>query len=410
MESIIEQRKQQPPSFVIRLMQLTWTRIRESPATKIYTTAVVISSILGIVLEILIAVAHRNATNDLWQSISEGHLPSSPFSPVNPNNGRIDTLINLRRLMDENVFFILFYIFQLYLGIDAVVRQSVIQLVAHAGNSFICVILALVQLGETLKWNHRVSDAYSTTTESIHDNGFYSALHCEIALASLMAVITCIFTYICFKLIHQFGWNTYKRIGADPKLQRRFKKCQLFLLSLKLDGFFHIVFSIFWVVVMTQEGYHQGSPAAKTWYSLHFILTVVQFPAPFVARQGLRTERSKFMIPFLVLHALLVIDFIIILQQSSTVWTFWVLAVCLAIVLSLGTIVLGAIVTHNFGKGLKPYTQRLFDKNYRYRLDPTANPTFLEKNNQKTGTADTWAIDDDIDEYEEGGPTQRDNH
>lgn len=106
---------------------------------------------------------------------------------------------------------------------------------------------------------------------------------------------------------------------------------------------------------MTQEGYHQGSLASKVWYSLHLILTVVQFPAPFIARQGLRTERTAFMIPFLVLHALLVIDFIIILQQSSTVWTFWVLAgkftfysipkdnvtdldaclVCLAIVLSL---------------------------------------------------------------------------
>ncbi|KAI7878968.1 hypothetical protein K492DRAFT_148923 [Lichtheimia hyalospora FSU 10163] len=308
--------------------------------------------------------------------------------------------------MDENVFFILFYIFQLYLGIDAVVRQSVIQLMAHACNSFICVILALVQLGETLKWNHRVGDAYNN--ELIDADGFYSALHYEIALASLMGVITCVFTFFCFKLIHQFGWNSYKRIGADPVLQRRFKKCQLFLLSLKLDAFFHIVFSIFWVVVMTQEGYHQGSPASKAWYTLHVVLTVVQFPAPFVARQGLRTERSKFMIPFLVLHALLVIDFIIILQQSSTVWTFWVLAVCLAIVLSLGTIVLGAIVTHNFGKGLKPYTQRLFDKNYRYRLDPRANPTFLDKTNPKTGSADTWMIDDDIDEDEEQGePAQR---
>lgn len=77
---------------------------------------------------------------------------------------------------------------------------------------------------------------------------------------------------------------------------------------------------------MTQEGYHQGSLTSKVWYSMHLILTVVQFPAPFIARQGLRTERTAFMIPFLVLHALLVIDFIIILQQSSTVWTFWVLA------------------------------------------------------------------------------------
>lgn len=99
------------------------------------------------------------------------------------------------------------------------VRQSVIQLMAHACNSFICVILALVQLGETLKWqvhvvtgapttqtknnhrNHRVGDAYNN--ELIDADGFYSALHYEIALASLMGVITCIFTFFCFKLIHQ---------------------------------------------------------------------------------------------------------------------------------------------------------------------------------------------------------------
>lgn len=50
--------------------------------------------------------------------------------------------------------------------------------------------------------------------------------------------------------------------------------------------------------------------------------------------------------------------------------------------------------------------QRLFDKNYRYRLDPTANPTNVEKNNQKTDTA--WVIDDE--DEEESDPIHRDDH
>ena len=40
--------------------------------------------------------------------------------------------------------------------------------------------------------------------------------------------------------------------------------------------------------------------------------------------------------------------------------------------------------------------QRLFDKNYRYKFDPSANPTFIKHrpNQQRT----SWAIDDDDDE------------
>lgn len=35
---------------------------------------------------------------------------------------------------------------------EQIVRQSMIQLTAHASNEFICMVLALVQMGETLKW------------------------------------------------------------------------------------------------------------------------------------------------------------------------------------------------------------------------------------------------------------------
>ncbi|KAI9321279.1 hypothetical protein BX666DRAFT_1900427 [Dichotomocladium elegans] len=151
---------------------------------------------------------------------------------------------------------------------------------------------------------------------------------------------------------------------------------------------------------MTQEGYHKRNGATITWYVFHLILTVLQFPTPFVGRQGLRTEETRYMALFLTMHGLLVIDFVIILQQSAGSWVFWVIAVCLAIVLCIVSICLGSLVTQNFNKGLKPYVQRLFDENFRYNLDPTANPTYYEKP-QREVHEEPWAIDD-FDDDDEG--------
>jgi hypothetical protein len=106
----------------------------------------------------------------------------------------------------------------------------------------------------------------------------------------------------------------------------RFLRVQVFLLTLKLDAFFHLVFSVFWFVVMTQEGYFLRGGAALAWYILHLVLSLVQIPALFLARYSIRTELPRAMTCFLVIQGLIVLDFIIILQQSASSWVFWVLA------------------------------------------------------------------------------------
>ncbi|ORY95915.1 hypothetical protein BCR43DRAFT_525553 [Syncephalastrum racemosum] len=394
----------EPPNIVFRILQLTWTRVTETRESRIYALTILVSTIVGIVLEAFIAVAHTDALGDVRHSEStsgEVVSPNSALSHADANTyGYV--LLSLQRLKDENVFFVLFHVFQLYLGFDAIVRQSMIQLTAHAANEFICMVLALVQMGETLKWNSIVSTVDDKTGEHTSHSQFYTALRYEIGMAATMAFLTCVFAYLCTKLLRQIGWNVYRRLGADPKLQARFRLCQIFLLSLKLDGFFQLVFSIFWFVVMTQEGYQYGTRAAVAWYVLHLFLTLVQFPAPFLARYGLSTEQPRYMIAFLVIHVFIIVDFIIILQQSSSIWVFWVLAVCLAIVLSIWTIVITILVTRNFGKGLKPYVQRLFDRNYRYKLDPGANPTFSEHGHRQS----SWLIDEDIEEEGDMGTQQ----
>lgn len=77
---------------------------------------------------------------------------------------------------------------------------------------------------------------------------------------------------------------------------------------------------------MSQEGYQHGTRAAIAWYTLHFLLTALQFVIPFVARHAIRTEQTTWMNVFLLAHVLVVADFVVVLQQSVGSWVFWVLA------------------------------------------------------------------------------------
>ncbi|KAI8374567.1 uncharacterized protein BYT42DRAFT_576775 [Radiomyces spectabilis] len=378
---------QQVPVLPVRIYHLAWARIFESKATITYVGMTIFSTVYCIILEAMIAVAHTNASYDVRGSdIASGGGNSSVTSALGSDDQGDPyafLLLNLQRLKDENVFFALFHVFQLYLGMDAIIRQNVIQLMAHTANEFLSIVLALVQLGETLKWRSRVATVDDRFQLSTSRFWFGMALKYEISLAVVMAALTGIFAYLCVKLLQEFGWNVYKRIGADITLQERFRTAQLFLLNLKLDAFFHTVFCIFWLVIMTQENYMKKSQAGLAWYVLHWLLTLGLVPAPFVARYGLMSEKPKVMMAYQTFQVLVAVDFIVILQQSASSWVFWVLAVCLAIFLSICTIILAILVTRNFDKGLKPHFQHLFDADYRLKLNP------------RQERDDSWVIDDE---------------
>ncbi|SAM05349.1 hypothetical protein [Absidia glauca] len=331
-------------------------------------------------------------TPDLSSAFGQGDPSKDPY---------ILLLVSLQRLKDENVFFVLFKLFQLYLGIDAIVRQSVFQLIAHTSNEFFSVIMALIQLGETLSWRAKVIEVDEATHVTTDTSDFWVALRIEIGLATTLLFLTCVFAYLCRRLLLQASakasptsltfslylfWRRLSLVGIHTNDSGQISSSKVFLLTLKLDAFFHLVFSVFWFVVMTQEGYFLRGGAALAWYILHLVLSLVQIPALFLARYSIRTELPRAMTCFLVIQGLIVLDFIIILQQSASSWVFWVLAGCLAIALSLVTMVLGNMAVRNFDKGLKPHIQALFDENYRERFRATT-----QKDN-------SWVIDDDGDD------------
>ncbi|KAI9281109.1 hypothetical protein BY458DRAFT_264404 [Sporodiniella umbellata] len=199
-----------------------------------------------------------------------------------------------------------------------------------------------------------------------------------------MAILSIVFSVLCYELYKQFGWNVYKRIGADIQQQHRFHLTQIFFLLLKLDAFFQLVLCIFYTVVMSQEQYYAAVDTDRkkfVGYIVHLVVTLLLIPALLIARQGVIAENKMFMGLFQVSQLIVIVDFIIILADSPGSWIFWILAVLVAIVLCIATIITGFRVSRNFDKGLKPYLQRLFDANVnnddQNRLDPSKPQEWL---------------------------------
>lgn len=177
---------------------------------------------------------------------------------------------------------------------------------------------------------------------------FLVALRNGIGLVVVMSLLSLIFTYLCYQLykqviailiIHlslthsffffQFGWNIYKRIGADIQQQHRFKLTQIFFLLLKLDAFFQLVLCIFYTVVMSQEAYYAMWSVDKkkfVGYVVHFVVTALLIPALLLARHSVITENKAIMGLFQASQIIMIVDFIVVLVDSAGSWVFWILA------------------------------------------------------------------------------------
>jgi hypothetical protein len=106
----------------------------------------------------------------------------------------------------------------------------------------------------------------------------------------------------------------------------RYRLAQWFLMVLKLDAFFHLVFSVFFVVVMSQEHIYGRGGSGLVWYIFHLIVTLLQIPSFLIARRGVTHEKPICMNIFVLLQVVFFVDFCIILQQTATSWAYWALA------------------------------------------------------------------------------------
>ncbi|GAA6005347.1 hypothetical protein JCM10207_002946 [Rhodosporidiobolus poonsookiae] len=123
--------------------------------------------------------------------------------------------------------FVLAHVFQLVLAIDALVAKNTIQVGALLLFNTLFLVYAVVQIHEI-----------RALVDGVALKVLVWFIPAMISLTEVTYVVT------MWPIYKEFGWQVFKRIGADRRIKRCYAWFQIFLCILKFDYFFFIAFSL----------------------------------------------------------------------------------------------------------------------------------------------------------------------
>ncbi|ORX61400.1 hypothetical protein DM01DRAFT_1316117 [Hesseltinella vesiculosa] len=309
-------------------------RINHNRLTQCYVAIALIQGIILVVLEAAIA--------------SENVLQSQLVPDTNTA-----ALERLNRIKWENIAFIGLQVWVMSMAVDATVHQNAAEVFALAFLYVIYAVLGGLQILDNDRWQANLSVSGSSSTFSL--TPLITAHSLEIALTVCLAVFAVLFVYISYKLVLDFGWEIYKKIGADLSIQKMYRAFQYFVLCLKIDIFVEFLVSCFYFLQFVIK---PGN--VRHWQAWIFlVITVSILPMLWLARQSVAKESKAQMIGFLIFQILVIFEFVLVLiGTSSDAWYIWICFVSIGVVFAVVTIVFGCICINNFNRGLFPFVQR----------------------------------------------------
>jgi TRAP-type C4-dicarboxylate transport system permease small subunit len=93
------------------------------------------------------------------------------------------------------------------------VYQNTAEILVLAVLNCLCAILGALEVVDGVKWLTLLQQTqYSVLPLTIAEK-------IEIALAVMILAFAIIMSYLSYEMSKQFGWNIYKKIGADVRIQ-----------------------------------------------------------------------------------------------------------------------------------------------------------------------------------------------
>ncbi|CAG8501682.1 8667_t:CDS:2 [Funneliformis caledonium] len=237
-------------------------------------------------------------------------------------------------IIQENIIFMIFQLFQLYFCLNS------------------------VQIFEIIKWKGDLSVNCETFPTDEIQRQFANF---DLPLVIILVVFALIMACISFKLYKQFGWNIYKKIGADIEVQKIYKATLIFVMLLKLDLFFVFLLSIEVFFLFSEKIENKEVKKIEFTFTLptivyyfHMVVTIMIFFLEILAYRSLRKEWREGMFTYILLSTVTIVDFVVILRSATKTvnnsWYFFIVFLSVAIVLCLTTWIYAVRVFKNFGK------------------------------------------------------------
>ncbi|GAA5944722.1 uncharacterized protein JCM15063_002381 [Sporobolomyces koalae] len=183
-----------------------------------------------------------------------GDLRASELLALDPQLESVATYVSL---------FILAVVFELLVILDACQQKNIIGILCIVIFQFALLVYSAVlprQLANAL-------DGSNADTPTVrHLVQIYA-----VVIPAVIGACSLALTYLAWRLYEEFGWDVFKRIGADIKIRKCYQTYEIFVAVLKFDAYAFIGFEIQFLVLVT------GTKTAE------FVLTIIALPIILVA-------------------------------------------------------------------------------------------------------------------------------
>ncbi|CAG8498355.1 3007_t:CDS:2 [Dentiscutata heterogama] len=252
----------------------------ESKWTRLFIITSIVQTFITIIIQSLVVGRNQNASSffqEMWQTEYGNSLPNPAASECKANIvGRMYNIVG------ENIIILLSNVFLLFFCYDAIFNQNTIQIITVVVVNYAIGIVAAIQIVEIQRWRNQAVDCVL----GFSNFSFRVELY-EVPSIVILLLCATMMGFFTWKLYQQFGWNIYKRIGADRKMQMA---CVVLSQNDKLKSTF-----LYW---------------------FHVIVTVLIFILQALAYHMLREESHLGMKIFIGLWLIPIADFIALLVKS----------------------------------------------------------------------------------------------
>ncbi|KAF8649849.1 hypothetical protein AX16_005612 [Volvariella volvacea WC 439] len=275
-------------------------------------------------------------------------------------NYPLSILNNTKR---EDIVFISFQFWVLGMSVVALLNESIPHILASLLTHVLATSWSAFQITHTANFRadfNRVITNGACDGISILPNYWQARAVAEIPTLAFNAFTLLVSSFLTWKLMKLYGWQTFKRVGASLSINRVYKLVLTLSIFIQLSFFFMVVTVGLWLDQLLNSVIGD-MVTFLTLYKVSSIITLVLLVPWLVSGWfGVRRELRLPMFVFLLLSVLYLGGWSVMFVSTTFRWTFvtWRFFSVMAsasVFLTVSSFILGIVCRLNFGKGLLRY-------------------------------------------------------